>query len=517
MKTSDTPNIRLRDVMFCGSIATIFLLLSSTCSPLYAFNDWVDANSFLTMGKGILNGVVPYRDLFEQKGPLLYLIHSFAYLIDQTGFFGVFVFEVISMTLTLLIANKLVTLFVPKVYCYFILPLFAVLPLVSNCFESGDSAEEFCFPLIMGVLYLMAKHYKERPDSALTAKTALATGVLGGCVFLIKYTMLGYWIGFALVFAAGCLFRRQFLGLLKTVGLVLAGFALALVPWMIYFGLYNSIGDFINTYIIVNFKYYPADLTLIDRIRRIGLAIISNFGFNLVGGLISLTGVVVFAGKMFFSSWGGRMALPICGAIQIIVTYIGGNVLDYYYLAFFPLVIFGLIALAGLLKKTVQVKPPAWQLVGTIICYLLILTVATISFGRNIPLINQSRSGYPQYIFAKIINKVPDATLINYGFLDGGFYTAANITPRFKYFMLNNISYEKFPEMWTEHRRYIVDCEATFVVFRMDEDNEPENINFPGLHENYSLVCEATMPYRNNSGLVFRYALYQLNESIRDS
>ena len=55
-------------------IIFIILLLTSKNSFLYPLNDWVDENAFFTMGKSLMNGVVPYRDLYEQKGPLLYLI-----------------------------------------------------------------------------------------------------------------------------------------------------------------------------------------------------------------------------------------------------------------------------------------------------------------------------------------------------------------------------------------------------------------------------------------------------------
>ena len=34
----------------------------------------------------MMNGAVPYRDLFDHKGPLLYLLYGIGYLIDSTGF-----------------------------------------------------------------------------------------------------------------------------------------------------------------------------------------------------------------------------------------------------------------------------------------------------------------------------------------------------------------------------------------------------------------------------------------------
>ena len=53
--------------------AAVTITIVSACSPLYPFNPWDDANCFFTVGRGIIHGLVPYRDLYEQKGPLLYL------------------------------------------------------------------------------------------------------------------------------------------------------------------------------------------------------------------------------------------------------------------------------------------------------------------------------------------------------------------------------------------------------------------------------------------------------------
>ena len=142
----------LRDWLFCLSAATLILAVTSACSPFYAFNDWVDANSFMTMGKGMVHGLVPYRDLFEQKGPLLYLIHGLAYLIDHTGFFGVFVFEAANWSVVLYFTLKIARLFVRSEYAAFIALAFTGLTLSSTHFETGDSAEEFCFAFILVAL-----------------------------------------------------------------------------------------------------------------------------------------------------------------------------------------------------------------------------------------------------------------------------------------------------------------------------------------------------------------------------
>lgn len=67
--------------------ACLLMFFCTKSSPLYIINDWYDANAYFTMGKGMMNGAVPYRDLFDHKGPLLYLLYGIGYLIDSTGFF----------------------------------------------------------------------------------------------------------------------------------------------------------------------------------------------------------------------------------------------------------------------------------------------------------------------------------------------------------------------------------------------------------------------------------------------
>ena len=77
------------------------LLVCSGTSPLYRGHDWTDANTYLTMGRSLLQGVVPYRDLFDHKGPLLYGIYALGALLHPQGFYGIFLLQVLSLAATL--------------------------------------------------------------------------------------------------------------------------------------------------------------------------------------------------------------------------------------------------------------------------------------------------------------------------------------------------------------------------------------------------------------------------------
>ena len=96
----------LKPYLYCLLFAFLFLLVCSKNSFLYRMNDWVDANAFFTVGKGMVRGVVPYQSLFEQKGPLLYFIYGIGSLFSYTTFYGVFILELLSFSVFLYYVYK---------------------------------------------------------------------------------------------------------------------------------------------------------------------------------------------------------------------------------------------------------------------------------------------------------------------------------------------------------------------------------------------------------------------------
>ena len=80
------------------------------------------------------------------------------------------------------------------------------------------------------------------------------------------------------------------------------------------------------------------------------------------------------------------------------------------------------------------------------------------------------RAEMPQYIFAETLNERPDATLFNYGALDIGLFTTADIVPTTRYFCMLNLPSE---EMITEMEHYMRDGVTEFIVSRGLEVESP--------------------------------------------
>ena len=88
LRLSSAPLVSCKQIIAIIVTAISAITLLSKSSPIYPFNDWFDSNCFLTVGKSMLHGLVPYKDLYEQKGPLLYMLHAVAAMFSETSFIG---------------------------------------------------------------------------------------------------------------------------------------------------------------------------------------------------------------------------------------------------------------------------------------------------------------------------------------------------------------------------------------------------------------------------------------------
>jgi len=117
----------------------------------------------------------------------------------------------------------------------------------------------------------------------------------------------------------------------------------------------------------------------------------------------------------------------------------------------------------------------------------------------NIYLLGYPQEEMVQYKFKEIIQETEDPTLLNYGLVDGGFYTVCDIVPTCKYFAKFNIPLE---EIWRSQEDIIINGEVDYVVTR--------NFELDEMYEKYSLVVEDSFWFE---GTDHQYYLYRLQSS----
>ena len=72
--SSNIQTNKLKEILLIAIATVIFLLLLSHDSYLYLSGPRVDSAWFFMCGKAWMNGMVPYVDFADSKGPLLWLI-----------------------------------------------------------------------------------------------------------------------------------------------------------------------------------------------------------------------------------------------------------------------------------------------------------------------------------------------------------------------------------------------------------------------------------------------------------
>ena len=246
--------------LFCLIVAFSMLLFTSKNSFLYTFNDWCDANAFFTVGKSIIYGLVPYKDIFEQKGPILYFIYSLGYLISHKTFYGVFILEILFFSIYLYYNHKIIKFFIKKKYSFIILPILTLIITTSPSFVQGGSCEEFCLPFFSISFYYFLKYFI---INELTKKEIIINGIIAGIILLTKYTLLGFWIGFFLLIFIDLVQKKEWKNTILFFIEFLLGVFIPIVLIVIYFTIMGGLKDFIWDYFIINITAYgPSKITL---------------------------------------------------------------------------------------------------------------------------------------------------------------------------------------------------------------------------------------------------------------
>ena len=419
-------------LIFCFLLSLIILFFTSKNSPLYPFNNWVDENAFYTVGISWRHGILPYLDLFEQKGPLLYLIFMISSWILPYSFLPIFLLEVVCYTCFLFFSAKVITLFLENKYIYFILPLFASLIAGSIFFSSGGSAEEFCLPILMKMLYDLLSYFIK---GNVHKRTIFLNGFLAGIMAMIKFTFLGFPFAFMMCLFFCFLFSKEYFKSLFSCVLFLLGMSIPILGFCLYFYFHHGLDAFINTYFIFNIFGYTKHLPLLIRIEMIFLSFYKKLTTNVIVFHLIDLGMIYFLinGRL---SKRGKISLVLFFGLGALGIYYGAKDFYYYFLMIMPFCLVGLISLCLFLKKKFDFqKQKVLQFTSFLIIFCSLGLVFT---SPNLEYAKKKKEDLVQYQFAKVIQEGGGKSLLNYGFLDGGFYFASRILPNTKYFEKQN-------------------------------------------------------------------------------
>ncbi|HAB67100.1 MAG TPA: hypothetical protein DCE23_07010 [Firmicutes bacterium] len=470
-------------LLFCLLISIIFLSFTSKNSFLYPLNDWVDANAFFTVGKGMMNNVLPYKDIFEQKGPLLYVVYGIGYLLSHKTFHGVFIIEIILFTIFLYYIHKLISLFLDRKVSFIILPILACLLTTSTGFVHGGSCEELCLPLFACSLYYYTKHFKEKE---LSYKELFINGILAGCILLTKYTLLGFWFAFMMFIFFDLVIKKKYKQSILSCIYFLLGMVSPIVIFLIYFLITNSLKEFIECYFTINISAYNETVSITERLYTIftnGLASIKNNGYPIFLLFISIPILIFFLKIPKYY----KISLLAVIIISMIGIFWGLKFYRYYVFPLHIFIILSIIAICFILRRFIDcLINNKFSLV--IYSLIFIISLVCTYFNANYrEMIGMKKETMFQYKYADYIGKFENPTLLNMGYLDAGLYTTTGIIPNTKFFEVQNIPYENFPDNRDEMEKNVRNQDVMFILYFTKSGDDVSNKD-QYIYDYYDLV-----------------------------
>ena len=440
---------------YCFLSAFLVLLICSKSSYLYPINDWTDANIYFSMGKGITEGKVIYRDLYDHKGPILYFLHALCAVISFDNFLGVFWLEVICGTFFLYYSYNIARYLGAGKNCIVLLPLLGAIIFSSFSFLHGDSTEELCLPILAYTLLVGLKFTKENQVKPFTL---FWVGFWVGVVFFIKFTLVGLQISVCLWIVGYFVLTKQWKKAFENFGILFLGFIVAIIPWIIYFIANGAIIDFLNVYFFDNLVLYASNeptVSIFKKIFQIASSILDWIKQNLIYTIPMFFGFIyIIVKKTKKTTWFVLFSF----ALSTLFVFIGAKSYPYYGLALAVFASIGYATISINLPSFTKGKVILFSVLAIIISVVISLTC---SINVNSSFLMKKDTTMQYNISNYITEKNPN--ILNYNFMDAGFFTAIGVSPQVKYFHRNNVPKK---EMLEKQKEYILNGQVDYIISR---------------------------------------------------
>lgn len=237
-------------------ISTAFVLLFSySTSPLYPDFYGEDSAQFLLMGKAWAVGKLPYRDMFDHKGPFIFLIDMLGYLITPNSTIGVMLLQIVNWSITFSIAFKICNLFTENVTANYLFTLATIICAKMN-YVRGNEVEEFCLPFIAISTYGLLLYFLKKKNMGYHKPIwAFIYGITFAVCIMTRVTNAITICPGILIVAILLIYNHDFINLIHNIVYFLFGMFLMLLPFILYFMIKGCLSEAIFCTLTFNIDY----------------------------------------------------------------------------------------------------------------------------------------------------------------------------------------------------------------------------------------------------------------------
>ena len=348
-------------------ICAFVTALNASDNPLYVGVKLRDSSVFSYMGKLILQGGMPYRDSFDHKGPLMYLINALGLLIS--GKIGIWLLEFVTVFIILFLVYKLARLLECTCLTSCAVVVLAMLPMFYY-FNWGNVTEEYACVFIMLSLCIFVRYFH---TGHVSSPELILCGLSFAAVCLLRINMAALWVVMCLGVLVHSIRNRQAGQLIRFILWFIAGAAIITVPVMIWIIRNNALDAFVKDYFLFNILYCKSNL-----LHKI----------NVFAAFCSqATSVLAVAPLVYFWIKERRAidGLCLCSAVfTLIMISIAGQNYQHYGLILVPLFAYSAARTAAALYEALRGKDRTFRrtaLIAIVCAILLLFAQSFVCFG----------------------------------------------------------------------------------------------------------------------------------------
>ena len=427
----DKRKENMKSYFFLFLFAVLFVYIASfSTSPLYPFYCQGDSAQFQTMGKGWLCGRIPYRDMFDHKGPVIFLIDMLGFSLNGKSS-GITVIQAICMFVTMVYLYKISQLVCNKKW-YGMITCILSFAVLTSVYGEGNFTEEYCLPFLSISTYYQHRYFIDQSDVEGEHKPIWAA--IYGCTFgvclLTRVTNAITVCCGILIISIILFYKRKYINFLKNVVGFIVGFAIIVTPFIIYFAYYGVLREFIYASIQYNIEYKARMTSWVLNAEgrdwiRFGICYFSAYSIFLVA-------ILAFMRKkyalMFFSL--------LCGGMECYL-YLSGGLFEQYAIIMLPqfVLLLNEIILLKKGKKISQIIQKMCAIAIVFFCLILAYKFAVRAVSMHEKYSEYNVVGYEQLL--EIIPQNERDSFVAYG--DNrikGVYLLNDIMPCYKYFAI---------------------------------------------------------------------------------
>ena len=207
-----------------------------------------DASIFEYFGYAMNRGELMYADLFDHKGPVVFLLNYLGYLIG--GALGIKFLYLFCTFLFFIASYKISRLFTGNKQT--ILTLAIIFIIYEYFFDGGWSLEGFILPFLAYSLYIFLKLFIENDFSK---NDIVVSGAFFAIVFFTKANMIGIWLVFCIYVLIDFILKKAYRELISLIGLFFVGVLIPTIPLCLYLFSKGIFIEMVYQSIGINFIY----------------------------------------------------------------------------------------------------------------------------------------------------------------------------------------------------------------------------------------------------------------------